>query len=68
VANEAYVYFESPPGINRVRIADRKVEQVVSLKEFRPAWGWIGLTREDAPPALCDVGSQETYALDVEFP
>jgi hypothetical protein len=33
-----YIYLASPPGIYRVRITDRKVEQVVSLKEFRSAW------------------------------
>jgi Tol biopolymer transport system component len=63
-----YIYFESPPGINRVRITDRKVEQVVSLQEFRPASGWTGLTPKDAPLALRDVGIQEIYALDVDFP
>jgi hypothetical protein len=63
-----YVYFVSPPGIYRVRITDHQVEQVVNLKEFRPAWNWIGLTHEDAPLALRDVGTQEIYALDVDFP
>ena len=63
-----YIYFASPPGINRVRITDGRVEKVVSLKEFRPAWGWIGLTPKDAPLALRDIGSQEIYALDVDFP
>jgi hypothetical protein len=63
-----YIYFSSPTGIHRVRIADREVEQVVSLKEFRLAWGWIGLTPKNAPLALRDVGSQEIYALDVDFP
>ena len=63
-----YIYFASPPGINRVRITDGRVEKVVSLKEFRPAWDWIGLTPKDAPLALRDVGSEEIYALDVDFP
>ena len=65
-----YIYFSSSHNINRVRIADpdRSVEEIISLKEFRPAWGWIGITPQDAPLALRNVGSEEIYALDVDFP
>jgi Tol biopolymer transport system component len=56
-----YIYFLGTPpagqqtGIFRVRISDRKVEQVVSLKDFRQptGWGaWVGLApRRFSPPA-----------------
>jgi hypothetical protein len=55
-----------------MRIADHKVEQVTSLKNFRRAiWGnlpWFGLSPKDEPLVLRDVGSQEVYALDFEEP
>jgi hypothetical protein len=51
----------------RITDPDRSVEEIISLKEFRPAWGWIGLT-QDAPLVLGNVRSEEIYALDVDFP
>jgi hypothetical protein len=71
-----FVYFDifSPtePAIYRVRITDRKLERVVSLKGYRRAGGalgqWMGLTPDDAPLLVHDVGVQEIYALDVDFP
>jgi hypothetical protein len=54
------------------RIADHKVEQVVSLKNFRRAvlgnLPWFGLTPNGDPLLVRDVGSQEVYALDFEEP
>jgi hypothetical protein len=29
---------------------------------------WTGLTPDDSPLVVRDVGSQEIYALDVQFP
>jgi len=74
--NGKFVYFDifSPtePAIYRVRITDRKLERVVSLKGYRRAGGalgqWMGLTPDDAPLLVHDVGVQEIYALDVDFP
>jgi len=71
-----FVYFDvfstNEPAIYRVRTADRKVERVVSLKGYRRVFGsfgdWMGLTPDDSPLILHDVGVQEIYALDVQWP
>jgi serine/threonine protein kinase/Tol biopolymer transport system component len=69
-----YVYFHSfgsDIAIYRVRISDHKVEKVVSLKGIRLTIGdfgtWCGLGPDDSPLVLRDVGSQEIYALDLQF-
>ena len=75
-ADGKYLYFDNAwsidPAIYRFRIADHKVEQVASLKNFRRAvWGelpWLGLTPNGDPLVMRDVGSQEVYALDFEEP
>ena len=54
-------------GIFRIHVKDRKLEQVVSLKDFRqaPGWGdWFGLTPADEPLLVRDAGAQDIYALD----
>jgi Tol biopolymer transport system component len=73
-ADSRYVYFDNglsaDSGVYRLRVADHKVELVVSLKNFRRAvWGglpWFGLTPNGDPLLMRDVGSQEVYALDFE--
>jgi Tol biopolymer transport system component len=64
--------FNAEQGIFRVRLADRKVEQITSLKEFRrvvnPWSTWFGLTPDGAPLLMRDTGSQEVYALDFDAP
>ena len=59
-------------GIFRVRISDRKLEQVAGLKDFRQPmidWGsWAGLAPDDSPLLLREAGTQDIYALDVEWP
>jgi Tol biopolymer transport system component len=75
-ADSKYVHFDtgsdSDPAINRVRIADHKLERVASLKNFRrviqPFVTWMGLTPDDAPLLMRDTGTQEVYALDLEAP
>jgi Tol biopolymer transport system component len=70
------VYFEdggSAPAIFRVRISDRKLERVVSLKEMRQtgtfgSQGGLSLTPDDSPLILRDTGVEEIYALDWEAP
>jgi len=56
----------------RVRISDHKLERVVSLKGLFPVAGfqgpWTGLTPDDSPLLLRNVGTQEIYALDWEAP
>jgi eukaryotic-like serine/threonine-protein kinase len=71
-----YLYFDSglgkDPDIYRMRIADRRVEQVVSLKDFRRViiglTPWIGLTPDGSPLLMRDTGTQEVYALDFDAP
>jgi serine/threonine protein kinase len=72
-----YIYFDAlvanEPAIFRVRLADRKLEKVVSLKDLpRRAWGsvgaWTGLAPDSSPLALRDNSTEEIYALDWEAP
>jgi hypothetical protein len=68
-----FVYFNSAgnePAFYRLRIADRKLEKLVSLKGIRLAsqFGWMALTLDDSPLVLRDVGTQEIYALDWQAP
>jgi Tol biopolymer transport system component len=68
-----YLYFlrrGSDPAILRVRIADGTIEQVTDLKGvgqtgFRSGF-WMGLTPEDSPLILRDVGTEEIYSLDLK--
>jgi Tol biopolymer transport system component/predicted Ser/Thr protein kinase len=75
-ADSKFVYFDNgfsaEQRIYRVRIADSKVEQVASLRDFRrvvtPWTTWFGLTPDGALLLMRDTGSQEVYALDMEWP
>ena len=68
--NSDYVYFlhqENQPSVMRVRIRDHKVERVADLKNFRQAGFytvWLGMSPDDSPLLLRDLGTQEVYALD----
>jgi serine/threonine protein kinase/Tol biopolymer transport system component len=65
-----YVYFlhyPENPALLRIRINDRKLEQVADLKGFLATgfWGfWLGLDPEDSPLMLRDAGAQDVYSLD----
>ena len=63
---------DNDPALFRVRIGDRKLERLASMKGFRQAWGgtgpWIGWAPDDSPLALRDVGSQDIYALEWQTP
>ena len=73
-----YVYYDGTlPGgasaglcIYRIRIHDRKVEEVARLKDFHQTGyaGWVGYTPDGSPLLLRDAGTQEIYSLDVNFP
>ncbi len=68
-----YIYFDiggDTPAFYRVRISDRKLEPLVSLKNLRRAGPdeWTGLAPGDSPLLLRDVGTEEIYALDWEAP
>ena len=69
-----YVYFLrwlDRPAVLRVRITDRKLEQVSDLTNF-PTVGnigpWLGLDPNDSPLVLKDTGTQDVYSLDWEEP
>ena len=65
-------YSQSESVLFRVRISDRKLEQVISFKEHLKPYGilggWTGLAPDDSPLVLRNAGSQEIYALDWEAP
>lgn len=72
-----FVYFRLHSSDNlealfRIRVADRKLEEVHNHKDIRLAGGvfgsWYGLSPDDSPLFLRDVATQEIYALDVELP
>jgi Tol biopolymer transport system component len=71
-----YIYFDTgvgkDPAISRMRIADHKLERVVSLQDFRRVVfvgvPWMGLTPEGAPLLMRDRSTQEVYALDFQEP
>jgi Tol biopolymer transport system component len=67
-----WIYFASyrvdDRALVRIRISDRKIERLASLKDFRLAAGvfgpWPGWTPDDSPLVLRDLGSQDIYALE----
>ena len=69
-----YIYFDSfngdDPALFRVRISDRKLERLASLKGFRRPgpWYWFGLAPDDSPLLVRNVGIGEIYALDWDAP
>jgi Tol biopolymer transport system component len=57
----------------RVEIATRKTEEVARLGNAHPAYGvsgypWYGVAPDGSPLIAREAGSQEIYALDVDFP
>ena len=71
-----YLYFDTTltddPAFFRLRISDRKLERLFSLKGMRRYWGefgpWTGLAPDDSPLLIRDTSSQEIYALDLQMP
>jgi serine/threonine protein kinase len=70
-----YVYFAtggSEPTVQRLRIADRHVEMITSLKDFSRVinFGWTQLrvTPDGSPILTRAVDDQEVYALNVRWP
>jgi len=69
--NSKYLYFDSIEGggaFYRVEVSSHKLERLASLVNLRLADAWTGLAPDDSPLVIRDVGSQEIYALDVDFP
>jgi Tol biopolymer transport system component len=75
-ADNRYLYFDTglskDPAFYRLRIADRKLERIVNLKDFRRVVSgevsWSGVTPEGAPLLMRDSGTQEVYALEFQGP
>jgi DNA-binding winged helix-turn-helix (wHTH) protein/Tol biopolymer transport system component len=71
-----YIYFysinQNDRALLRLRISDRKIERLASLKNFRLAIGsfgaWVGWAPDDSPLVLRDIGSQDIYALEWQTP
>jgi Tol biopolymer transport system component/DNA-binding winged helix-turn-helix (wHTH) protein len=71
-----YVYYTTggaEPKAMRIRLADRKVETIASLKNLRRALGPDGNTQISVAPDgsaifTRDVGTQEIYALTLKWP
>jgi eukaryotic-like serine/threonine-protein kinase len=63
---------QNDPGVYRIRIADRSLEQIANLKEIQQASGtfgaWMGLDLDDSPMVLRSFISQEIFALEWEAP
>jgi hypothetical protein len=59
--------------LQRLRLADRKVEELIDLnKVVRPAdWGetanWLGIAPDDSPLVFRDTSTQEIYALEMDW-
>lgn len=73
--NSDYIYFDTigtDAAFFRVRIRDRKIEQVVTLKDLPRKLGafgpWTGLAPDDSPLVARDASFDQIYALDWNAP
>ena len=72
--NGQYLYFlriPNNPAVLRIRISDRKVEQVADLKKLPTTGYWgesLSLAPDDSPLLLLDIGTQDIYSLDWQAP
>ncbi len=71
-ADSRYIYFKGRQSVDcwelyRLRLADKSLEMVVDLKDFRwAAENWFGLTPTGTPLALYESSPQEVFAIDYE--
>jgi Tol biopolymer transport system component len=74
-----YIYFMNNPApdlkprVLRLRMSDRKIEEVVDLQKAGPLLNgrfstWFGLAPDDSPLVTRDISTQEIYALDMDWP
>jgi Tol biopolymer transport system component len=66
-----YIYFDTQgegAGLNRIRVSDHRLERFTSLEHVHvaPVW-WSGVSPDGSPLILRDVGTEEIYALDLQF-
>ena len=66
------IYFMDSGALFRLRIDNRKIEQLTTLKDLRLAFGYygplIGWALDDSPLVLRDMGIQDIYALEWQTP
>jgi Tol biopolymer transport system component len=70
-----FMYLSSPgfkPHILRLRMSDRKIEEVVDLQKAGPllngtGGNWFGLAPDDSPLVTRDISTQEIYALKMDW-
>jgi DNA-binding winged helix-turn-helix (wHTH) protein len=70
-----YLYYTTrgeDPKMLRVQLSDGKVEEIGSLRNFRPieeeGGSWVGVTADGDPLLTRDIGTQEIYDLSVRWP
>jgi eukaryotic-like serine/threonine-protein kinase len=63
-----YIYFDTVESVSRLRISDRKLERVAGTDNLNRGDDWVGLDPDGSPLVVREIGTQEIYALDVEFP
>ena len=73
-----YIYFDNYPvqkeaAVMRLRLADHKIDRVLSLNAIRrpgsqDGFPWSGIDPDGAPLVVRDIGTQEIYAFDLELP
>jgi len=69
-----YMYYTTggpEPKAMRIRLKDRKVEEVANLKDLRRAsdpYTYIAVTPDGSPVFTRDIGTQEVYALTMKWP
>ena len=72
--NGQYLYFLRVPNnsaVLRIRISDRKVEQVADLRNLPTTGYWgksLSLAPDDSPLLLRNIGTQDIYSLDWQAP
>ena len=72
--NGQYLYFLRVPNnsaVLRIRISDRKVEQVADLRDLPTTGYWgksLSLAPDDSPLLLRNIGTQDIYSLDWQTP
>jgi serine/threonine protein kinase/Tol biopolymer transport system component len=72
-----YIHFGLGNKLVRVRISDRKLEEIKNVEDMRRLFGfrptgfftnWWGLAPDESPLVLRSAATQEIYALDVDLP
>jgi len=72
-----YIHFGLVNKLVRVRISDRKLEEIKNVEDMRRLFGfrptgfftnWWGLAPDESPLVLRSAATQEIYALDMDLP